>query len=106
MTALSVTTAHAFILTVSHGLLFRQPRYVRRHRRRRFCSPSLVTERHSITAHWLRGAILFPGEVTLNVAILSKTALVRGSAGGVATLSSWPRLIRIDAHRTGDNVSA
>ncbi len=31
MATLTITTAHAFILTVSHGLLFRQPRYARRH---------------------------------------------------------------------------
>jgi hypothetical protein len=47
MATLTITTAHAFILTVSHGLLFRQPRFARRQRRRRLCSPSLVTERHS-----------------------------------------------------------
>jgi hypothetical protein len=35
----TVTTAHTFILTVSHGLLFRNPLDLRRHRRRRFSSP-------------------------------------------------------------------
>jgi hypothetical protein len=38
MATLTATTAHAFIiLTVSHGLLFRQPRFARRQRRRRIC---------------------------------------------------------------------
>ncbi len=45
MTTLTITTAHAFNLTVSHGLLFRQPSVARRHRRHRFCSPRYVTER-------------------------------------------------------------
>jgi hypothetical protein len=27
-TTLAIATAHAFVLTVSHGLLFRQPRYL------------------------------------------------------------------------------
>jgi hypothetical protein len=36
MATLPVATAHALILTVSHGLLFRQPRCLRRHRCRRF----------------------------------------------------------------------
>src|SRR5579862_1864825 len=31
MATLTIATAHALILTVSHGLLFRQPRYARRH---------------------------------------------------------------------------
>jgi hypothetical protein len=35
---LSVTTAHAFVLSVSHDLVFRQPGYLPRHRRRCFCS--------------------------------------------------------------------
>jgi hypothetical protein len=35
---LSVTTAHAFVLSVSHDLFFRQPGYLPRHRRRCFCS--------------------------------------------------------------------
>jgi hypothetical protein len=30
-TTLAIATAHAFVLTVSHGLLFRQPHYGRRH---------------------------------------------------------------------------
>jgi hypothetical protein len=47
MATLSIATAHALILTVSHGLLFRQPRYARRHRCRRFCSSLPVTERQS-----------------------------------------------------------
>src|SRR6516162_8876192 len=38
MTTLPVTPAHTFVLTVSHGLLFRQPRFVRRHGCRRFVS--------------------------------------------------------------------
>jgi hypothetical protein len=39
MATLTVTTAHTFIiLTVSHGLLFRQPRFARRQQRRRICS--------------------------------------------------------------------
>jgi hypothetical protein len=45
-TTFAITTAHALILTVSHGLLFRQPRYARRHRCRRFCLLPVVTERH------------------------------------------------------------
>jgi hypothetical protein len=37
---ITIATAHAFVvLTVSHGLLFRQPRYLRRHWCRCFCSP-------------------------------------------------------------------
>ncbi len=47
MATLAITTAHAFVLTVSHGLLFRQPRYGRRHRCRRFCSPFSFTDCHS-----------------------------------------------------------
>ncbi len=42
MTTLTVTTAHTFILTVSHGLLFRNPLDLRRHRCRRFSSPDLI----------------------------------------------------------------
>jgi hypothetical protein len=38
-TLATVTTAHPFILTVSHGLLFRNPLDVRWHKRRRFSSP-------------------------------------------------------------------
>jgi hypothetical protein len=37
--AATVTTAHAFILTVSHGLLFRNPLDLQRQHRRRFSSP-------------------------------------------------------------------
>jgi hypothetical protein len=43
MTTLTpVTTAHTFILTVSHGLLFRNPLNLRRHRCRRFSSPDFI----------------------------------------------------------------
>jgi hypothetical protein len=42
--ALAIASAHTFVvLTVSHGLLFRQPRCLRRHRRRRFCSPNFTS---------------------------------------------------------------
>jgi hypothetical protein len=41
-----VTTAHTFILTVSHGLLFRNPLNLRRHRRRRFSSPDFIQSAH------------------------------------------------------------
>jgi hypothetical protein len=41
-TLTSVTTAHPFILTVSHGLLFRNPLNLRRHRCCRFSSPDFI----------------------------------------------------------------
>jgi hypothetical protein len=80
-TTLTITTAHAFILTVSHGLLFRQPRFARRQRRRRLCSSSLVTERHSNT-------IVAAGDRShsrLNVTALSRSALIRASSAASQT---------------------
>ena len=38
MATFAVATPHALVLTVSHGLLFRQPPYLRRHACRRFTS--------------------------------------------------------------------
>jgi hypothetical protein len=88
MTALTITTAHAFILTVSHGLLFRQPCFARRQRRRRLCSPSLVTERHSNS---IAPAASRPLS-RLNVTALSQSALIRGFVRGIANLLSCARL--------------
>ena len=91
MATLTVTTAHTFIiLTVSHGLLFRQPRFVRRQRRRRICSSCVVTKRHANTvslcptaAHGLEKH--FPSHVIERHAP-SQTALVRGTIRSVTKL--------------------
>jgi|HubBroStandDraft_2_1064218.scaffolds.fasta_scaffold2673609_1 hypothetical protein len=53
-----ISTAHALVLTVSHGLLFRQPRYLRRHRCRRFSSPNDVTSTFHV-ARFSRRAMAF-----------------------------------------------
>ena len=85
----AITTPHALVLTVSHGLLFRQPRYMRRRRCRRFCSPLSFTDSHS-NLHRIDRA---PPTLRVTSRALSKAALTGGFARDVAGLSSCARLL-------------
>ena len=93
-----ITTAHAFVLTVSHGLLFRQPLDMRRHRCRRFTSPECHSIQRQISPYRpraVRKRFHWRKRFHLNLTIPQQSGPPAiGITRGAANFSSCTRLLR------------
>jgi len=95
MTTFAITTAHAFVLTVSHDSMFQQHRYMRRHRCRRFCSPLLLTNVTQLQRLPRRTRRLKPR-------VLSRSLPPAVSPADAANLSLCAQPFRINARPTDE----
>jgi hypothetical protein len=93
----AVTTAHPFVLTVSHGLLFRQPLFLQRHACRRFFSihPKPITSAERRTKFRLNGQSRYSGSI-LGLAV---TTAVTTPANQAFPRPVWPRCSKLFAAR-------